>query len=165
MRDPSLHEKIATYFLWLEDRGCVFPIFGNSTSTNTSPNVGEISSKFRYIFIFGNELTVADKVIIDKTLSALHISANEVQTIISDNTNKILPLNFHRNLRTVLIFGISALRHTLGESASFRQLRGQIYQLQEAPQTKLLVTYHPNDLARNENNKKAFWLDLKKAFL
>jgi len=65
--------------------------------------------------------------------------------------------------KVIVALGAVAAKNLLGVNDSMANLRGRFYdfRIQELPDTKLVVTYHPAYLLRDPRQKSEAWKDLK----
>jgi uracil-DNA glycosylase family 4 len=65
--------------------------------------------------------------------------------------------------KVIVALGAVAAKNLLGVNDSMANLRGRFYdfRIQELPNTKLIVTYHPAYLLRDPRQKAEAWKDLK----
>jgi DNA polymerase len=65
--------------------------------------------------------------------------------------------------KVIVALGAVAAKNLLGVNDSMANLRGRFYdfRIQELPDTKLIVTYHPAYLLRDPRQKSEAWKDLK----
>lgn len=66
------------------------------------------------------------------------------------------------NPKYIVCLGNVAAQNVLGRDDNISSLRGQLYDYEDGPlKAKVLCTYHPSFLLRNENAKEDVWEDLQ----
>lgn len=164
MKQDNLSSKIAAYTLWMEERGQIFTSHQKycEIKPNTTTDIDTL--KFTTCaFLFCHVLTNDDEAIIEKICSAVSLRAEDTRRVVVNSAKDFDLVNKSERFEIILIFGLKALKKIFGESVSFRQLRGRIFHHENFPDSKILITSHPDDIRRHSGNKKAFWLDFKQA--
>ena len=152
--------------------------------TLTCPGTGVTSP---FVLVIGNAPNETDNTtgqvftgksgeLLDKMLSAIHLS-KKINTYLTNIVKCMPPMNREpmpdeasacsgfleaqiHSLKpdAILVLGRSASQQILETSEGMNTLRGKWFEYNSIP---LMVTYHPNDVLKNETLKRPVWEDLK----
>ncbi len=150
----------------------------------TCPGTGVTSP---FVLVIGNAPNETDNTtgqvftgksgeLLDKMLSAIHLS-KKINTYLTNIVKCMPPMNrepmpdeasacsgfLEAQIHTlkpsaILVLGRSAAQNILETSEGMNTLRGKWFEYNSIP---LMVTYHPNDVLKNETLKRPVWEDLK----
>jgi DNA polymerase len=126
-------------------------IVNSNISTEPQPLRVILSADKQYLFLLEDLKTPEEEVLLQNVLKAIHVKVH-VDFVSQD----ALDLTEHAP-NMIIVMGEKALVSLLNLTDPIVNLRGKLYQYNNLP---VVVTYHPNHLLKNSNDKANAWADL-----
>jgi DNA polymerase len=110
-----------------------------------------LSDDNQYLFLLEDLKSREEEVLLQNILKAIHIKVH-----VDLASQRILNLTEHTP-KIIIVMGEKATVSLLNLTEQIQNLRGKLYQYNSLP---VVVTYHPNHLLKNSEDKAHAWADL-----
>lgn len=159
-----IHQQLAAYVLWLEERGLVFPTQQRPAVPFRAdlPKMAEDRPNCRVLFISHDALTPSEDELFHRMLAALGLTAELAPLLTTPEVSSVKAAISEYCPLVVVLLGQAALRAVVAAQASYWQLRGRLfYVVEHYGRIPFLASFHPRDLLRFPGNKRQAWEDLQ----